>query len=571
MSKLIFFSLFLLINFSFEGNVVNIKDQLLLMPYPQKVTLNYNGTEALQVESSVKLIINSEQCTDKCQSFLNDNFKDIIISQIEQKQKLSDFRISLHDPIDFPKKNYSIGEPLTTIELSFTQNETSKIYPDLKIGVDESYSMDINSTNIIITSQTVFGARHAFETLNQLLRINDSTKKCIIVDIPIHIEDFPRFKWRGLMIDPARNPLKLSFYKRIIDALSLFKSNVLHIHLADSQNFLFESKKHPELSEKGVFDQNKVLKQSFIEELSTYAEKKGIIIYGGINFPGHSGSIGLSNPNAVCDIWDYILDNDILNGEDSISLNPADNSTFDLINDIIGEIGTSFKSDYIHVGGETVPQYAWTQSKNWNNIVKFMNEHQLENTSSLEKYLNYKTQKAVINLKKTPIIYQDVFENNGAKAGSIIHVWSNKEQIEKAVKKGYKVIISEGFELNKQQPYCHYYDTSKCSNIYMYVWNNRRFLDALSITELTEKIEEGVLGGEGSAWGESVDEQNFFDVVFQRYGAIAERFWSSKEINDPNSHEVRANYVRCLGLRKGTLLGTGPLYHGICNLENETQ
>ena len=123
--------------------------------------------------------------------------------------------------------------------------------------------------------------------------------------------------------------------------------------------------------------------------------------------------------------------------------------------------------------------------------------------------------------------------------------------------------------MNKQRPNCHYYDDNKCDEVYMYVWTNRMMYSASSFADLTSDVEKGVLGGEASAWGESIDEQNFFEVVFQRFGAIAERFWSPSNITERESHEVRANYVRCLGLRKGILIGTGPLYHGICQLEQD--
>ncbi|MCQ2818666.1 MAG: beta-N-acetylhexosaminidase [archaeon] len=571
MSKLIISVLFSLIAFSLEGNGLNVQNQLILMPYPQEATFNYNSTDAIQLESSLKLALNSDTCTGDCKTFLTDAFKEIITDQITKKEKVTDFRVSLHEPIDLPRHSYKILSTIEAVSLTFKEDSLEKIFPKLEIGIDESYTIEVGNSNIRINAVTVFGARHAFHTLNQLIRINDETKKCIIFDLPIKITDYPRFKWRGLMIDPARNPLKLSYYKRIVDALSFFKANVLHIHLADAQNFIFESKKHPELSQYGIFDQSKVLTQDFIKELIAYGKKKGVLIYGGINFPAHVASIGLSNPKAVCDIWDYILDNEISDGENYIALNPANSSTFNLIYDIIDEISTTFESNYIHVGGEPVHNEAWTQATNWDEIMQFMADHKLEDTTDLEKYINTRTQTQVQNRGKIPIVYQEVFENYGARQGAIVHVWTNKAQIKNAVENGFNVVISEGFDLDKQQPYCHDYDKSKCVNIYMYVWNNRKFLDALSIMELTADIEKGVLGGEGNAWGESVDEQNFFEVVFQRYGAIAERFWSPKTITDPDSHEVRANYARCVGLRMGILKGTGPLYHGICTKENEHQ
>ncbi|EMD47868.1 beta-hexosaminidase alpha chain precursor, putative, partial [Entamoeba histolytica KU27] len=69
--------------------------------------------------------------------------------------------------------------------------------PKLQIGFDESYILEVTTNSISIKAVTVYGARHAFETLLQLIRI--SSNKFVISQLPIKISDAPRFKWRGLM------------------------------------------------------------------------------------------------------------------------------------------------------------------------------------------------------------------------------------------------------------------------------------------------------------------------------------------------------------------------------------
>ena len=121
-----------------------------------------------------------------------------------------------------------------------------------------------------------------------------------------------------------------------------------------------------------------------------------------------------------------------------------------------------------------------------------------------------------------------------------------------------------------EMPLCSEYVDGSCQNPnHMWVWTNRDMYSNDPVKGLTPEQIENVLGGEACSWDESCDDQNFFDRVFQRYSAVAERFWSNQNVIDPESHEVRANYVRCLGLRRSFLKGTGPLYHSYCQVPED--
>ena len=117
------------------------------------------------------------------------------------------------------------------------------------------------------------------------------------------------------MVDPARNVLSPPTFYNIIDSLASIKCNVLHIHLSDGQTFTFESKDYPELSKKGMFDQTKVFTQEIVKELSDYGRKRGVIVYGEVDIPGHTAAWGLGYPEIVADCWDYLVRHNFIYGE----------------------------------------------------------------------------------------------------------------------------------------------------------------------------------------------------------------------------------------------------------------
>ncbi len=51
----------------------------------------------------------------------------------------------------------------------------------------------------------------------------------------LHITDYPDMGHRGIMLDVARNFTKKADLLKLIDILSFYKMNVLHLHLSDDE------------------------------------------------------------------------------------------------------------------------------------------------------------------------------------------------------------------------------------------------------------------------------------------------------------------------------------------------
>src|SRR5215472_905316 len=123
--------------------------------------------------------------------------------------------------------------------------EPASDYPSL--GEDESYQLDVAASGAHLQARTVTGVLRGIETFAQLI---GPGPRGFAVPL-VHIEDKPRFPWRGLMLDVSRHWMPLPVVLRNLDAMAAVKLNVFHWHLSDDQGFRIESKRYPKLQQLG--------------------------------------------------------------------------------------------------------------------------------------------------------------------------------------------------------------------------------------------------------------------------------------------------------------------------------
>ena len=112
----------------------------------------------------------------------------------------------------------------------------------------EGYVLDIDQHGVKITASSQKGLFYGLQSLRQLLPLG----KTDLVQLPyVHIDDYPRFGWRGLHLDVSRHFFTVDEVKRFIDLMSMYKFNTFHWHLTDDQGWRIEIKKYPLLTEKG--------------------------------------------------------------------------------------------------------------------------------------------------------------------------------------------------------------------------------------------------------------------------------------------------------------------------------
>ena len=143
---------------------------------------------------------------------------------------ISDFDF-VDDLIDFAanvlQKEISAADENCSITLSIDENSEH----------DEGYLLRCENNKVYISSKTENGLFYGLQTLKQLLLQSGGR-------IPYtEIYDYPRFSYRGYMLDCGRYFYPVEDVKRIIDLIALHKINVFHWHLTEDQGWRIEIKK----------------------------------------------------------------------------------------------------------------------------------------------------------------------------------------------------------------------------------------------------------------------------------------------------------------------------------------
>jgi N-acetyl-beta-hexosaminidase len=254
-----------------------------------------------------------------------------------------------------------------------------------KLG-DEGYHLAVGPKGISIRASKTAGLFYAGQSLIQLLPpqiFREAKVSNIEWTIPsVQIEDYPRFKWRGALLDVGRHFMPKEFVKKFIDLLALQKMNSFHWHLTDDQGWRIEIKKYPKLTQIGAWrketligrledESQKELRfdgtphggfytQDDAREIVEYARVRHINVVPEIEMPGHAQAAIAAYPELgntgqqleVATKWG-VFEN---------IFNPKE-STILFLQDVLTEVLDIFPSKFVHTGGdEAVKTHA---SRSW--------------------------------------------------------------------------------------------------------------------------------------------------------------------------------------------------------------
>jgi len=434
----------------------------------------------------------------------------------------------------------------------FAVNVYANSNPPLDYGVDESYSLAVTFSDATIISNTEWGALRALETFSQLVDWNITSGLYSLNTVPFIASDSPRFSWRGLLIDTSRHFLPLSTIFRTIDAMAFNKMNVLHWHIVDEPSFPLQSVTYPLLSQKGAWIPSAIYNYDAVKQVIEYAYNRGVRVVPEFDTPGHTNS------------WKYgypILFPNCTNVRPVFDV--TQNYVYTFMTNFLTEMASLFNRDkYFHMGGDEVNTDCWSQDPQ---ITTWMRGHGIANYGELQAYYEKNIEVITQKLGKIPIYWDEVFGQSQKyvlSKNSIINVWNQDQtQVTEAVKAGYRAIYSSSYYLDRQIP-----DSQQ-----FYFWEDtwKDFygedpvdLNAnLSPTELAR-----VMGGEASMWGEQVDKFCIDVRIWPRACAVAERFWSSKDVTDVGLALPRLMAQRCRMTRRG--ISAGPLSPDFCQMPN---
>ncbi|MDP4130902.1 MAG: beta-N-acetylhexosaminidase, partial [Bacteroidota bacterium] len=276
--------------------------------------------------------------------------------------------------------------------LQFVLNKTV----DKTLG-NEGYRLSVRPSGIVIKANRPAGIFYSVQTLLQLLPKEIESKTAVAGiswNVPVvEITDYPRFGWRGLMLDVARHFFTKQEVKDFIDNMARYKFNLLHMHLTDDEGWRIEIRSLPRLTSVGAWNVKRVgyfgtfskpgadeprnnggfYTQDDIRELVKYAKDRFINIMPEVDIPGHSMAAIASYPELSCtpgaDKYQVISGESFIDwhpgGFDALEDNtlcPANEKVYPFLNKIFTEIATLFPFEYIHVGGDECAKNFWEKS-----------------------------------------------------------------------------------------------------------------------------------------------------------------------------------------------------------------
>lgn len=355
--------------------------------------------------------------TEKTIAAGSDNFSPILPTPKSLVKKEGSFSLSGQSNLIVPKEfiaeaNLFLKDLQTATGLKPHLNGTAKdnqiVVQQLNTLKPEAYSLHISPNEIKIQAATKAGVFYAFQSLRALLPAQKSTSTSANIAInALEINDEPRFGHRAFMMDIARNYQPKDEVKKLIEALALYKVNVLHFHITDDEGWRLEIPGLPELTQVGghrghTTDENEQInpsygsgpnrdnptgsgyltKNDFIEILK-FAHERHIIVIPEIETPGHaraaivamnarynklikSGNKIEAEKYLLRDLQDKSVYRSVQGFKDNV-INAALPSVYTFLEKVTDELIAMYKTadaplKTIHFGGDEVPSGVWEKS-----------------------------------------------------------------------------------------------------------------------------------------------------------------------------------------------------------------
>lgn len=416
--------------------------------------------------------------------------------------------------------------------------------PDTVIGA-EGYRLNVTPKNITIRANHPAGIFYGLQTLVQLLPPDIQGKLAVSTakwPVPcVQITDFPRFGWRGMMLDVSRHFFTKKEVESYIDEMSKYKFNIFHWHLSDDQGWRIQIKGLPRLTSvgawrvfrEGVFGNGFAppqpgepdtyggfYTQKDIREIVKYAQDRFITILPEIDVPAHSLALIASYPNLSCTQYSYPVNpgSPFYEVEDNV-LCPGNDSTYIILDTIFSQIARLFPCPYIHIGGDEAYKGFWAKDLR---DQKLMAKLHLTNVEQLQSYFVKRMATMLASMGKKLIGWDEILEGGLAPSATVMS-WRGMAGGIAAARMGHHVIMTPDnfvyLDLYQGDPSVETPTYGRCLLKTCY-----------SFEPVPDSVDPSlILGGQGNLWSEAIP--NFRQAEYMtwpRAMAISEVLWSPK-------------------------------------------
>lgn len=426
-----------------------------------------------------------------------------------------------------------------------TSNKVNfRVDPNATDIPDEGYQLEIDEAGVRLTAKTETGLFYGKQTLLQLLTPNG---------LPyVKINDQPRFPYRGLHLDVSRHFFDKEEVKKLMNVMSYYKLNTLHLHLTDAGGWRLQIDKYPKLTQEGAFrtqsdwrewwDNGKdrqYLKEGTegayggyytkddIRDMLAYAAEKHITIIPEIEFPAHSDEVFVAYPELCCAGKSHT------SGDFCIG-NPK---TFEFMENVLTEVIELFPSEYIHIGGDEAGKNTW---KTCPKCQALMKKEKLANVDELQSYMIRKAEE-FLNSKGRRLIGWDEILEGGLAPEATVMSWRGEVAGFKSARMGHDVIMTPGSYM-----YFDFYQAdprhqpvaiggyTPIRKVYNY--------NPIPQDSLTAEEAKHFLGVQANTWTEYIPTPEHLEyMMFPRALAVAEIGWTPQEKRDWQDFKPRVN------------------------------
>ena len=427
----------------------------------------------------------------------------------------------------------------------------------------EEYAVCVSTCGVKITASGTGGEFRARETLRQLKSDDGAFYACC------EIRDYPRFPWRGLLLDEARHFFGKEYAMSVIDRMVEHKLNVLHWHLVDDQGWRIEIKGHPELVQYGAVRPRSVkfgndpqysepghepsfelndepygpyyYTQEDIREILAYAKARHVRVVPEIELPGHVRALLAAHPELSCVGESLARVPRIAYGVERDVLCAGNDAVFRLLEDVFDEVCDLFSdSEVIHIGGDECPMTRWKTCAKCQAKMKklgFVRERQLHSWM-VRHFASYLSAKGRRVIGWAEILDKDIPQS------VMGMVWlGGGPSAARAARRGADLVCTPG-------QFC-YVDTEQELAEDPYHYNYDRgidlkrayWFDPCEGVALADR--HHVVGGQFNCWSETTFGRFDFEwKTWPRGCAIAEVLWTGPEKRDWNAFRDRLEIHR---------------------------
>lgn len=426
-------------------------------------------------------------------------------------------------------------------------------------GSPEGYRLEVTSEGVDLRAGSPDGLFYGMQTLRQLY-----ADGCVP---NVSIVDNPRFRYRGLHLDVSRHFFSKEEVMKLLDVMSFYKLNQLHLHLTDAGGWRIMIDSYPKLTSETAYRtesdwrkwwdgrDRKYLPEGTpgayggyytkddIREIVEYAESKHINIIPEIEFPGHSEEVLMAYPELSCSGKPYRNSDFCIGNEQS----------FVFMEDVLAEVIDMFPSEYIHIGGDEAGKSAWKTCPKCQSLMK---QKGMKNVDELQSYMIHRAEEFLLSRGRKLIGWDEILEGGLAPEATVMS-WRGEDGGIKSARLGHDVVMTPGnymyFDFYQADPKTQPYAIggyTPIKKVYSY--------NPVPTDSLTDEESQHILGVQANTWTEYIQTPDHLEyMMFPRALAVAEIGWTPQKLRTWEDFKPRMNahisHLKKMGIHAFTL------------------